>query len=129
MPDRRPVARRYPRTARLNELVREIVAEELERLSDADDRLVLVTVTHVEVDADLRRAKVLLSSLSDEMATALEEQRARLQAAIGRQGRMKRTPQLSFAVDPAVTSGQRVEDILREIQHHDVQPDRHQPGD
>ena len=124
MPDRfRQGARRYPRTARLNELVREIVAEELERLSDADDRLVLVTVTHVEVDADMRRAKVLLSSLSDEMAAAVEEQRPRLQSAIGRQGRLKRTPQLSFAVDPAVTSGQRVEDILRDIQHE------HRPGD
>jgi len=118
MPDRR-----YPRTARLNELVREIVAEELERLSDADDRLVLVTVTHVEVERDIRRAKVLLSSLSDEMAEALEEQRARLQSAIARQGRLKRTPQLSFAVDPAVTSGQRVEDLLREIRHE------HRPGD
>ena len=116
-------ARRYPRTARLNELVREIVAEELERLSDADERLVLVTVTHVSVTPDLRRAKVLLSSLSEEMEVALEEQRPRLQSAIGRQGRLKRTPQLSFSVDPAVTSGQRVEDILREIHHE------HRPGD
>ena len=41
-------APRYPRTARLNELVREIVAEELERLDD--DRLELVAVTSVHVD-------------------------------------------------------------------------------
>lgn len=121
MPDRR----RYPRTARLNELVREIVAEELERLSDADDRLILVTVTHVTVDPDMRRAKVLLSSLSEPMEEALEEQRARLQSAIGRQGRLKRTPQLSFAVDPAVTSGQRVEEILRDIEHESEQHGHH----
>ena len=46
----------YPRTARLNELVREIVAEELERIDD--ERLDLVTVVDVVVDADLRRAIV-----------------------------------------------------------------------
>ena len=124
MPDRR----KYPRTARLNELVREIIAEELERLSDADDRLILVTVTHVTVDPDMRHAKVLLSSLSEQMDEALEEQRPRLQSAIGRQGRLKRTPQLSFAVDPAVTSGQRVEEILRDIQHGS-EPYGHHAGD
>ena len=123
-----PEARRYPRTARLNELIREIVAEELERLSDADDRLVLVTVTHVEVTPDLRHARVLLSSLGDEMDEALEEQRPRLQSAIARQGRMKRTPQLSFAVDPAVTTGQRVEEILRGIRQRDGDVG-HRPGD
>jgi ribosome-binding factor A len=28
---------------------------------------------------------------------------------------MKRTPQLSFSVDPAITQGERVEEILREL--------------
>jgi ribosome-binding factor A len=114
MPDRR-----YPRKARLNELVREIVAEELEVLASDDERLPLVTVTHVEVDADMRRAVVLLSSMGEGAEEALGELRPQLQAAIARQGRLKRTPQLSFAVDPAVSSGQRVEDILRHIQGND----------
>jgi ribosome-binding factor A len=110
-----PDQRRYPRTARLNRLLQEVLAEELERLSDRDDRLRLVTVTHVEAEPDLRHATVLLSSLSDEAAEALAEVRVRLQSAIGRQVHLKRTPQLSFAVDPAVTSGQKVEDILRQL--------------
>lgn len=107
--------RRYPRMARVNELVREVVAEELERLSDGDDRLLLLTVTAVSVDADLRRAKVLLSSLSPGAEEALEEHRVRIQSAINRQARLKRTPQLSFSTDPAVESGKRVEDILRDL--------------
>src|SRR3954453_5009163 len=77
---------RYPRTARVNELCREILADELERLDD--DRPQLVTITHVEVDPDLRHARVEFSSLGegeDEAAEALSEQRVRLQAAIARQ--------------------------------------------
>ncbi|MDP9387796.1 MAG: ribosome-binding factor A [Actinomycetota bacterium] len=107
--------RRYPRMARVNELVREVVAEELERLADDDERLALLTVTAVEVDADLRHGRVLLSSLPGDAEEALVEHRVRLQAALSRQVRLKRTPQLSFAADPAVESGKRVEDILRDL--------------
>lgn len=109
-------SRRYPRTARINELLREIVAEELERLSDEDPRLGLLTVTAVNAEPDLRHATVLLSSLADEAAEALGEHRIGLQAAIARQVRLKRTPQLAFEPDPAVASGQRVEEILRGLQ-------------
>ena len=105
--------RRYPRTARVNEVVREVLAEELERLSDADERIGLLTVTGVKVDPDLRHATVLLASISETAQEALAEDRVRLQAAIGRQLRMKRTPQLSFPVAPAITTGTRIEDILR----------------
>jgi ribosome-binding factor A len=106
--------RRYPRTARLNELLREIIAEALEELDD--ERLPLLTVTHVSVESDLRHAKVLLSSMSEEAEEALREVRPQLQAAIARQGRLKRTPQLSFAADPAVSSGQRIEEILKDLE-------------
>ena len=105
--------RRPARMARVNRLVQEVVAEELERLRDVDERLGQVTVTHVDVEPDLRRAVVLLSSLPEAAEVALLEHRVRLQGAIGRQVRMKRVPQLSFSADPAVESGARVEEILR----------------
>ena len=107
--------RRYPRMARVNELLREVIAEELERLSDSDDRLLMVTVTAVNADADLSRAKVMLSSLPPGAEEALDEHRVPIQAAINRQVRLRRTPQLSFRTDPAVESGKRVEDILRDL--------------
>ena len=109
-------SRRYPRTARINELLREVLAEELERLLDEDPRLGLLTVTAVHADPDLRHATVFLSSLPDEAATALAEHRIALQAVVGRQVRLKRTPQLAFEADPAVASGQRVEEILRGLE-------------
>jgi ribosome-binding factor A len=114
MPDKR-----YPRTARVNEVLREVVADALERVSDEDERLALVTVTAIAVDPDLRHAKVFYDSDKEGVADALNEQRVRLQAAIGRQVRLKRTPQLSFVADPAVSSGERVESILRQLKDHD----------
>ena len=105
----------YPRTARVNEVLREVVAGEIERLSDHDDRLLLVTVTAVESEPDLRHATVFVSSLSDTAREGLEQHRVRLQAAIGRQVRLKRTPQLAFREDPGVVEGERVEEILRRL--------------
>lgn len=116
---RHPTNRQYPRTARLNELLREIVADELERVDD--ERLALVTVTAVQVEPDLRHAMVLFDALDgeagdDDAIDALGEARVRLQAAIGRQARAKRVPHLSFAPDPAVRAGERVDSILRVIE-------------
>ena len=105
----------YPRSLRVNQVLRQILAEELERLADADERLRLVTVTSVDTAPDLRHATVYLSSLSDDAAAALAERRVQLQRAMGRQVRMKRTPTLEFSVDPAVVTGGRVEDALRRI--------------
>lgn len=113
---RQPSSRRYPRTARLNELVREIVAEELERIDD--ERLGFFTVTAVEVDPGLEHAKVHWSDLqaSDEVVLeVLEEHRARLQAAVNRQTHMRRTPVLSFHADVVARSANRIEEILRDL--------------
>ncbi|MGH9092190.1 MAG: 30S ribosome-binding factor RbfA [Acidimicrobiales bacterium] len=105
----------YPRALRVNEVLRQIVAEELERLADADERLRLLTVTSVDTSADLRHATVYLGHLEEDGAEALEERRPQVQRAVGRQVRMKRTPRLQFAADPAVAAGERVEEVLRRL--------------
>jgi ribosome-binding factor A len=110
--------RRYPRTARLNEVLREVLAEELERLSDAD--FGFVTVTGVEVAADLRQATVYYSVFGPKdrrgaTADALKAVTGQLKVAIGRQVRMKYTPDLVFKEDPAVAQADRVESIIREL--------------
>ena len=109
---------RYPRTARLNELLREIVAEELERIGD--ERLELVAVTVVVVDAGLRSAVVYFDTLAGadadaEVLAAFGEHRKRLQAAIGRQARMKHTPELSFRPDDVERGAERIEGVLRSL--------------
>jgi ribosome-binding factor A len=106
-------ARRYSRLDRVNESLREVLGDELERVDD--ERLELVTVTGVKIEADLRRAEVWFDTLRDpgEVAAALTEHRVRLQGAVGRQLRLKRTPELAFSPDPAIALGTRVEEILR----------------
>jgi ribosome-binding factor A len=119
--------RRYPRTARVNELVREVLAEELERLSDPE--LGFVTLTGVDVTGDLRQATVWYSVLDlpgyikdadpdqvhEDTADALRAITGHLKSVLGRQVRLKYTPDLLFREDPAMTEADRVERILRQL--------------
>jgi ribosome-binding factor A len=124
-------ARDYPRTARLNHLIHEIVAEELERIDD--ERLGFLTVVAVEVERDLRRAVVWYTTLDGpaggpddahdadgRLADALEGHRARIQSAIARQAHIRRTPELSFHPDLVIRQAERVEEILRDIGDSEV---------
>jgi ribosome-binding factor A len=134
-------ARRYPRTARLNEVVLEVLADELERLSDP--RLGFVTLTGVDVNRDLSKATVYYSALggtssapepttaapadADATAAALESATPHLRRVLGREVRVKQVPRLVFVADPAISSGQRIDAILRDIHdrdEHDEQEDR-----
>jgi ribosome-binding factor A len=108
-------AKRYPRSVRVNQILHEVLADELERMGDSDDRLGLLTVTAVHCDPDLRHALVLFSSLGEGEERALADVRVRLQAAVSTQVRLKRTPQLRFAADPAVAEGLKIEEILRRL--------------
>jgi ribosome-binding factor A len=118
----------YPRSARVNQILREVISDELVRISDVDDRLGLLTVTGVDTTPDMRQAMVFFDSLSETARTALEERRGQIQGAVNAQTRLKRTPKLSFRADPAVASGEAVEELLRrqrddeELRHrqHDV---------
>jgi ribosome-binding factor A len=108
--------RRYQRTDRLNEVLREVVADELERVcDDVDPRLRLVTITGVRCTPDLFEATVYYSSLQEAelVAAGLEGQRARLQRAVAAQLRVRRTPILSFRQDPAILAGRKVDELLR----------------
>jgi ribosome-binding factor A len=115
---------RYPRTARVNEVLIEIIAEELNRLSDP--RLELVTLTGAEVSTDLAYATLYYSALDLAGGTQSEEQvkatgaalhkaTPHLRRVLGRQVRWRNTPALTFKVDPSAAAGQRIEELLREI--------------
>ena len=108
---------RYPRSARIGETLREIIADELVRIDD--DRLALVTITGIDVDDELNRAHVFFDSLAGEDGDAeivegLNRHRVRLQAAIAGQIRAKKTPILDFRPDTALRSADRIDNILRE---------------
>lgn len=117
---RRNTNRPYQRTARLNELLREIVADNVRQIDD--ERLELVSVTGVEADPEARRAVVFFDTpdtdgAGDEVILeAFEEIRPRLQAAINRESRLRNTPVLDFRPDMALRSGERIDAILRSIE-------------
>jgi ribosome-binding factor A len=106
--------RKFPRMLRVNELVRQTLADEMEHLSDP--RLELVTITGVDVSPDLRNATVWFAKLGTHdpaTADALAAAAPHLRATLGRQVRLKYLPRLQFREDPAIETGQRVEEILR----------------
>ena len=107
---------RYPRSARVGETLREIIAEELVRIDD--ERLELVTITKIDVDNELNRAVVYFDSLAGAdgdaaIIEALDAHRQRLQASINRQIRAKKTPVLNFRPDDVIRAAERIDGILR----------------
>lgn len=116
----------------MGELVREIVASELERIGD--ERLEMVTITAVNVDGALEHADVFYSSLSadeegrsEEVAEALEERRWKVQQVVNREVRARRTPQIRFRPDTVLSSALRIDQILRDIGEQETDDDT--PGD
>jgi ribosome-binding factor A len=101
---------------RVNEALREVLSA---RIADGlkDPRIGFVTVTAVETSPDLRHARVFVSVLGDDHARAetlagLDNAHAVLQAHIGQEMRMKRTPQLKFVYDETVERGMRINELL-----------------
>lgn len=118
-------ARSYPRSARLGETLREVLAEELVKIDD--ERLSFVTVTRIDVDPEMNRAILYFDSLAGEegdgpILEAFADHRIRLQGAIGKQVRAKKTPILSFRPDDVIRSAERIERILHQdpLRGHEV---------
>ncbi|HSL24770.1 MAG TPA: 30S ribosome-binding factor RbfA [Acidimicrobiia bacterium] len=111
----------FPRSRRLNAIIQEVLAEEVERLTDP--RLSLVSVTGVDVAPDMRHAVVFVSALDhaqlDETLKGLAAAAPRLRAALGRQIRTKYTPELEFKADTGVVEGERIDALLRQIRSED----------
>ena len=106
----------YPRTARLSEVLREVIADELTRIDD--ERLDLVTLTSVDVDPEMNRAIVYYDSMKGEegdagIQEALGEHRPRMQASINRQMHARKTPILSFRPDEVIRAAERIDELLR----------------
>ena len=106
------------RMRRVNESVREVVAEGVSGLRDP--RIGLITVTGVVVSPDLHDARVYVSVLGNERKrratmAVLESARGVLQSRLARELRMKRTPQLAFEYDPSVERGVRMSRLIDEL--------------
>lgn len=113
------------RTERVAEEFREVLAEEIQRLKDP--RVGFVTVTGVEVSADLRHAWIYYTVFGDERqqratTAGLRSATPHLRQALGRQVRLKTLPELEFRIDESMTRNQRIEEIFDTL-HHEGESD------
>ncbi|ALC85989.1 MULTISPECIES: 30S ribosome-binding factor RbfA [Bacillaceae] len=85
-----------------------------------DPRIGFVTVTDVEVTGDLQQATIYLTVLGgetkrDDTLKALEKAKGFIRSEIGHRIRLRITPELLFKFDESAAYGNRIDDLLREI--------------
>ena len=103
---------------RVNESVRQVLAEAVPELKDP--RIGLVTVTGVDTSPDLRYATVYVSVLGsarrqEASMRGLDAAHGVLQGWLARELRLKRTPQLTFEYDQSVERGVRMSKLIDEL--------------
>lgn len=115
----------FSRMRRVDSIIRQVVAEEVELLKDP--RLGLVSITGVETAPNLRNATVFFSTLdldaADDTRRALEAAAPRIRRALGREVRLKYTPALTFELDAGIAGGERIDAILRELSREPTDED------
>jgi ribosome-binding factor A len=114
------------RMRRVNESVRQVLAEALPELKDP--RIGLITVTAVDTAPDLTHATVYVSVFGSgrkqrASLLGLEAAHGILQSRLARELRMKRTPQLTFEYDPTIERGVRMTRLIDELAPDDDDAD------
>jgi ribosome-binding factor A len=113
------------RTAKAGELIRRVIASELEYIED--ERLELVSLTGVDVDRDLHKAVIYFTTFDrdgdPEIDEAFEEYRGRLRHVVSQGTQLRRAPELEFRSDSTLRSAARIEEILRQEAERPPVPD------
>jgi len=110
----------------VNEAIRQVLSDALPDLKDP--RIGFVTITGVDAATGFAHATVYVSvfgSESEQQRTleGLEAAKGILQARVGRELRLRRTPVLSFEYDPAVERGVRLGQMIDELAPQDPPDD------
>jgi ribosome-binding factor A len=108
------------RTIRMAEVLRKELAACMNQSRDLEG--LLITISSVELPPDLRQAFIYVSTLHPELEreqalVCLNRNRREWQSLIGRRLGAKFTPQLIFRFDDALVRGDRVMEILTELEH------------
>ncbi len=107
---------------RIDRLAEEIRAETATVISTAlrDPRIGFTTVLRVDLSADLQHARVHVSVLGDAAAQeqtleGLASATAFIRREVGRRLRLRRVPELVFALDHAPEEGIRLEQLIEKL--------------
>ena len=108
------------RHERVRELVKRELGEAIRREFNVEDAG-LITVNDVDLGGDLRTAVVFISILGNASQKSrglelLNNNRIRLQGVLGKSVVLKYTPTLKFLVDDSLVRGNRILQILDELE-------------
>ncbi|GGS68119.1 30S ribosome-binding factor RbfA [Streptomyces griseoviridis] len=113
------------RAKRLADLIREVVAQKLQR-GIKDPRLGShVTITDTRVTGDLREATVFYTVYGDDeerqaAAAGLESAKGILRSEVGKAAGVKFTPTLAFVMDALPDTAKNIEDLLDKARQSDA---------
>lgn len=111
------------RLQRIAELLKRELGEILRR-DLATEEVGLITVNEVDVAGDLQSARVFVSILGTvaqqkDAMRLLTEKRKAIQAQVGRDLALRYTPVLTFVKDDSIEKGNRVLQIIEELEQND----------
>ncbi len=114
------MAKEYGRTQRVNQLLKEEIARLLLR-EVKDARIGAVTVSAVEASPDLMQANVYVQVPGDDArkAEALEGLASAagfIRSRLGRDLRIRRSPELRFIIDRTQEHAARIHELLAEVE-------------
>ena len=114
------------RPDRVGDQIREELSGLLARGGVHDPGIGFITLTRVQVSADLQVAHVYYTSLGDakalkETAKALDRATPFMRRHLGGRMRLRRVPELDFRFDQAVAHQDRIEQILRDLHEEERQ--------
>ena len=95
----------------------QVALSEILRHETRDPALSDVTITGVRMSADLRTAKVYVSSMADEdgsgaVLNSLRKAMSFLRRSVAQHVQLRHTPELLFAYDESIAQGARIEQLL-----------------
>jgi ribosome-binding factor A len=107
------------RQERIAELLKRVVSEALQRELSLED-VGLLSVNEVRVPRDLKTATIFVGVVGSpaqrqKAAAVLQSETWRLQMAVGQAIRLKETPHLQFIIDDSIERGNRVIEILDQL--------------
>lgn len=114
--------RAYPRAERVRAQIKQVLAQEVEKLRDPG--MGFVTITEVTMTPDLRNAKAYYTVLGEDVEIAatrdaMKRATKHLRSAIAHQVRMRYTPTLELIEDPVPERVGRIDQLIAELHKED----------
>ena len=123
--NKHPVAS-VDRIVRINELLKRVLADLMETLGLNEEHGCIISITRVDCASNLKSAQVYVSILGakdDEaeqrVIRRLIDRKAEIQTLMSQEVILKYTPVLQFILDKSVSEGDRVLDLLRQMEDGD----------